>query len=152
MLSFPLAVFLYGKSYSVKSIKWEIHDVLYIMFSCPFLPPRLLECPGYKDDNKKLVECLKTKPMETLMNTHPNFYEWKHLEQSQEPVSAWSPRVDPESKVPYLPNEPIDFMTQGRLTIRTILYWPPHTVPTSCQRKQHHTVLSCDIRISLIVT
>ena len=72
-----------------------------------------MECPGYKDDNKKLIECLRSKNMETLMNTHPNFYEWKHLEQSQEPVSAWSPRVDPEAKVPYMPNEPIDFMTQG---------------------------------------
>ncbi len=36
--------------------------------------------------------------METVMNTHPNFYEWRHLEQCQEPVTAWSPRVDPEAK------------------------------------------------------
>ena len=47
------------------------------------------------------------------MNTHPNFYEWRHLEQSQEPTNAWSPRVDPESALPFLPMEPIDLMTKG---------------------------------------
>jgi hypothetical protein len=30
--------------------------------------------------------------MDALMNTHPNFYEWKHLDQNQEPLTAWSPR------------------------------------------------------------
>ena len=30
--------------------------------------------------------------MDLLMNTHPNFYEWKHLEQNQEPLTSWSPR------------------------------------------------------------
>ena len=51
--------------------------------------------------------------MERLMNTHPNFYEWKHLDQNQEPITGWSPRVDPEAKLPYLPQEPIDYMTDG---------------------------------------
>ena len=58
---------------------------------------RLLECPyqvlhdgrPFKSvdkgeiTTKKIVDCLRTKPMEQMMNTHPNFYEWKHLEQSQ---------------------------------------------------------------------
>jgi carboxylesterase type B len=48
-----------------------------------------------------------------LMNTHPNFYAWKHLQQSQEPLTAWSPRVDPEAAVAFLPQEPIDLMTAG---------------------------------------
>jgi carboxylesterase type B len=78
---------------------------------------RLLECDGIakdgKTDNKKLLECFRSKSMEELMNTHPNFYEWKHLDQSQEPITAWSPRVDPESKLPYMPQEPIDLMTSG---------------------------------------
>lgn len=74
---------------------------------------RLLECPGYKDDPKQLVECLRGKTMEQLMNTHPNFYEWRHLEQCQEPVAAWSPRVDPEAQLSFLPQEPIDYMTSG---------------------------------------
>ncbi len=47
------------------------------------------------------------------MNTHPNFYEWRHLEQCQEPSTAWSPRVDPDSKIPFMPTEPIDLMTGG---------------------------------------
>ena len=54
--------------------------------------------------------------METLMNTHPNFYEWRHLEQAQEPMNAWSPRVDPESPLPFMPMEPIDLMTGGSFT------------------------------------
>merc|ERR1711936_708750 len=85
---------------------------------------RLLECPYkitpngtsmYKDGDttQKLVDCLLEKDMESLMNTHPNFYEWRHLEQSQEPTNAWSPRVDPESALPFLPMEPIDLMTKG---------------------------------------
>ena len=60
-----------------------------------------------------MVECLKTKPMEELMNTHPNFYDWRHLEQCQEPMTAWSPRVDPESPMPFMPEEPIDIMKRG---------------------------------------
>ena len=35
---------------------------------------------------------VREKPMESLMNTHPNFYDWKHLDQNQEPLTAWSPR------------------------------------------------------------
>ena len=66
---------------------------------------RLLECP--QDDNAKMVECLKSKSMEQLMNTHPNFYDWKHLEENQEPVTAWSPRVDAESPVAFMPREPM---------------------------------------------
>ena len=50
------------------------------------------------------------------MNTHPNFYEWRHLEQAQEPMNAWSPRVDPESPLPFMPMEPIDLMTGGSFT------------------------------------
>ncbi len=45
-----------------------------------------------------VLEFLNFKGMEELMNTHPNFYEWRHLEQNQEPVTAWSPRVDPEAR------------------------------------------------------
>ena len=51
--------------------------------------------------------------MEELMNTHPNFYDWRHLEQCQEPMTAWSPRVDPESPMPFMPEEPIDIMKRG---------------------------------------
>eukprot|EP00090_Calanus_glacialis_P030307 TRINITY_DN4885_c0_g1_i1.p1 TRINITY_DN4885_c0_g1~~TRINITY_DN4885_c0_g1_i1.p1 ORF type:complete len:639 (+),score=148.83 TRINITY_DN4885_c0_g1_i1:104-2020(+) len=72
---------------------------------------KLVECP--EDDKEKLVECLKEQPMEKLMNTHPNFYDWKHLEENQEPLTAWSPRVDVESPVPFMPREPIDVMTAG---------------------------------------
>ena len=60
-----------------------------------------------------MLDCLKSKDMETLMNTHPNFYEWRHLEQAQEPVTAFSPRVDPESSMAFMPAEPIDLMKQG---------------------------------------
>jgi len=72
---------------------------------------KLVDCP--KDELAPLIECLREKPMFELMNTHPNFYEWKHLEQSQEPVTAWSPRVDPESSFSFMPQEPIDLMTTG---------------------------------------
>ena len=55
-----------------------------------FVSIRLTKCPYKKQDNfdspeerKSIVECLKTKPMEELMNTHPNFYDWRHLEQCQ---------------------------------------------------------------------
>ena len=41
---------------------------------------------------QELMTCFKEKSTEQLMNTFPNFYEWKHLEQSQEPATAWSPR------------------------------------------------------------
>jgi carboxylesterase type B len=75
---------------------------------------RLVDCP--QKDKDKLVECLKEKTMDTLMNTHPNFYEWKHLEQNKEPITAWSPRVDVESAVPFLATEPIDVMTSGQFT------------------------------------
>ncbi len=59
---------------------------------------RLLKCPGKDEETKAMVECFRSKDMETVMNTHPNFYEWRHLEQCQEPATAWSPRVDPEAK------------------------------------------------------
>jgi len=75
---------------------------------------RLLECGDDAQDNmEKLVECVRGKPMFDLMNTHPNFYTWKHLEQTQEPLTSWSPRVDPESSISFLPQEPIDLMTSG---------------------------------------
>ena len=84
---------------------------------------RLLECPytvlhdGSPNGDittKALVECLRERDMEKLMNTHPNFYEWRHLEQSQEPISAWSPRVDAhDSPQPFMPLEPIDLMKAG---------------------------------------
>lgn len=75
---------------------------------------RLLDCTDEEQqDMTKLVECVRNKPMFELMNTHPNFYEWKHLEQTQEPMTAWSPRVDPEAAMSYLPQEPIDLMTTG---------------------------------------
>ncbi len=84
---------------------------------------RLTKCPYKKQDNfdtpeekKKMVECLKSKTMEELMNTHPNFYEWRHLEQCQEPMTAWSPRVDPESPMPFMPSEPIDLLKEGSYT------------------------------------
>ena len=85
---------------------------------------RLTKCEHFnKEDNndepetkKKMVECLKSKSMEVLMNTHPNFYEWRHLEQCQEPMTAWSPRVDPESQMPFMYKEPIDIMKDGSYT------------------------------------
>ena len=75
---------------------------------------RLLECPQEdQDDMEKMVECVREKPMFDLMNTHPNFYQWKHLDQTQEPMTAWSPRVDPEASMSFLPQEPIDLMSSG---------------------------------------
>ena len=73
----------------------------------------LLECENYDTDMPKLVECLRSKPMFDLMNTHPNFYQWKHLEQTQEPMTSWSPRVDPEAPLSFMPSEPVDLMTSG---------------------------------------
>ena len=73
----------------------------------------LLECENYDTDMERLVDCLRSKPMFDLMNTHPNFYQWKHLEQTQEPMTSWSPRVDPEALVSFMPVEPIDLMTSG---------------------------------------
>ena len=84
---------------------------------------RLTKCDYHKPDNKdtpeqkkKMVECLRSKSMEDLMNTHPNFYDWRHLEQCQEPMTAWSPRVDSESPMPFMPREPIDMMKEGSYT------------------------------------
>jgi len=84
---------------------------------------RLTKCDYNKPDNKdtpeqkkKMVECLRSKSMEDLMNTHPNFYDWRHLEQCQEPMTAWSPRVDSESPMPFMPREPIDMMKEGSYT------------------------------------
>ena len=84
---------------------------------------RLTKCPHNKKDNndepetrKKMLECLKSKSMEDLMNTHPNFYDWRHLEQCQEPMTAWSPRVDIESSMSFMPREPIDIMKEGAYT------------------------------------
>lgn len=71
----------------------------------------LVECK--KDDRQEMVECLRGLPMDQLMNTHPNFYAWKHLSQTQEPLTAWSPRVDKEAALPFLPEEPIDLMREG---------------------------------------
>ena len=73
---------------------------------------KLVDCKE-GEEMDKMVACLKDTPMFQLMNTHPNFYAWKHLQQTQEPVTAWSPRVDPESGMSFMPNEPIDLMTSG---------------------------------------
>ena len=35
------------------------------------------------------------------------------MSQGGEPITAFSPRVDPESRMPYMPSEPIDLMTSG---------------------------------------
>jgi len=72
---------------------------------------KLVECP--QDDKIEMAKSIREKPTEGLMNTHPNFYHWKHLEQNQEPLTAWSPRVDVESSIPFMPEEPIDLMTSG---------------------------------------
>jgi len=72
---------------------------------------KLVECP--EKNVTALVNCLIEQPMEKLMNNHPNFYSWQHLEQSQEPLTAWSPRVDPEAGLSFMPEEPIDRMRSG---------------------------------------
>jgi len=81
---------------------------------------RLVKCPYRKKDNfdqqkdkMDTLNCLKTKTLQELMNTHPNFYDWRHLEQCQEPMTAWSPRVDNESPKPFMYKEPIDLMKEG---------------------------------------
>ena len=43
----------------------------------------LVECK--QQDLAELVTCLRNTPMFQLMNTHPNFYSWKHLQQVQQP-------------------------------------------------------------------
>ena len=73
---------------------------------------KLVDCKE-GEEMDKMVACLRDTPMFQLMNTHPNFYAWKHLQQTQEPVTAWSPRVDPEAGMSFMPNEPIDLMTSG---------------------------------------
>jgi len=84
---------------------------------------RLIKCPYRKKDNFdetsdkiEMLSCLRTKTMEDLMNTHPNFYDWRHLEQCQEPITAWSPRVDNEAPKPFMYKEPIDIMKEGSYT------------------------------------
>ena len=79
---------------------------------------RLTKCPYRKKDNFDetsdkidMLSCLRTKTMEDLMNTHPNFYDWRHLEQCQEPITAWSPRVDNEAPKPFMYKEPIGIIT-----------------------------------------
>ena len=66
---------------------------------------KLVDCP--QNETARMVDCLRELPMDTIMNTHPNFYDWKHLEENQEPVTAWSPRVDVESPVAFMPREPM---------------------------------------------
>jgi len=74
----------------------------------------LVKCEEETKTNMTLLmTCLKDQPMETLMNNHPNFYAWQHLEQNQEPLTSWSPRVDVESPVGFMPQEPLDIMTTG---------------------------------------
>ena len=68
---------------------------------------KLLECPQAANETAAMVNCLRDLPMESLMNQHPNFYEWKHLEENHEPVTSWSPRVDVEAAVPFMPREPM---------------------------------------------
>ncbi|CAB4057118.1 Liver carboxylesterase 1,Putative inactive carboxylesterase 4,Carboxylesterase 1E,Carboxylesterase 1D,Esterase B1,Esterase CM06B1,Liver carboxylesterase B-1,Cholinesterase 1,Acetylcholinesterase,Cholinesterase 2,Acetylcholinesterase 1 [Lepeophtheirus salmonis] len=63
---------------------------------------RLLECPYDADKSKEMIECIRGIEMEKMMNTHPNFYEWKHLNQNQEPVNAWSPRLEISQHVPWI--------------------------------------------------
>jgi len=76
---------------------------------------KLVKCEQDSISNSTLLaECLKEQPMEALMNNHPNFYEWQHLEENQEPLTAWSPRVDPEAELSYMPEEPLDVMTTAR--------------------------------------
>lgn len=76
---------------------------------------KLVKCGDDAAKNMTLLaDCLKEKPMEELMNNHPNFYAWQHLEQNQEPLTSWSPRVDPEAAVPFMPEEPLDVMTTAR--------------------------------------
>jgi len=81
----------------------------------------LLNCPhaaGDKD-HSSMIECIRRKPLIDLMNALPVFYEWKHLMQTREPLTVWSPRVDNEAEVDkgqlsYMPEEPIDIMESGK--------------------------------------
>ena len=66
---------------------------------------KLVKCP--QNSTLEMVECLRDQSMDNLMNQHPNFYDWKHLEENQEPLTAWSPRVDSEASVSFMPREPM---------------------------------------------
>lgn len=77
---------------------------------------QMVECPT--EDMQELIDCIRNKPTVMLMNTIPNFYQWKHLQQTQEPLTAWSPRVDPEAnaedgQLSFIPEEPIEIMKAG---------------------------------------
>lgn len=81
---------------------------------------KVVECPEeVLKDMEKLVDCIRDKPAVVLMNAIPHFYQWKHLQQNQEPLTAWSPRVDPEANVEdghlsFMPEEPIEIMKSGK--------------------------------------
>jgi len=78
----------------------------------------MVDCPN-DGDMEKLIDCIKEKPVVDLMNTVPHFYQWKHLQQTQEPLTVWSPRADPEASVEaghlsFMPEEPIDIIKAGK--------------------------------------
>ena len=62
------------------------------------------------------VECLKNVPGIDLANAQREVsFQWRKDRTEREPMSAFSPRSDPESDNPFLPDPPIVAMELGHI-------------------------------------
>merc|ERR1719342_653542 len=74
---------------------------------------------GCSSKEEETAECLRSASLLDIMNSLPILYRWRHLQQTQEPITVWSPRVDIEADVDngqlsFLPERPIELMEKGR--------------------------------------
>ncbi|KAG7190097.1 hypothetical protein KM043_006231 [Ampulex compressa] len=77
----------------------------------------LLGCPT--NSTRSMLTCIKSKPVEDITATIPNFFEF-----DWNPMSIWKPVVEPEVRgvERFLPAQPLDLIRQGKI----------HPVPLIC--------------------
>ncbi|CAL7939259.1 unnamed protein product [Xylocopa violacea] len=70
---------------------------------------RLLNCTT--DSSRAMLTCLKSKPVDSFINTMADFFEWH-----RDPIVIWKPVVEREiaGVERFLPAQPVDLIKQGK--------------------------------------
>ena len=61
------------------------------------------------------LDCLRAIPGQQLAEAQKIFFDWHPWGPEREPMNVFSPRSDPESADPFLPEHPLVAMENGRI-------------------------------------
>ena len=77
---------------------------------------KLAEVTGCKNEKtEEILDCLRKIPAGELFAKHGEFFDWRKEGQEREPMNVFSPRPDPESSNPFLPEHPVIAMSKGNI-------------------------------------